>query len=238
MDGLDAFIARLNLPIRDRTLLARALTHSSWLHEHPGGATGHNERLEFLGDAVISLIVSRELYRRHPDDDEGVLSSRRAAIVSTAGLATISMRARIGDDLRLGEGEATRGGRVRPSVLASALEAVVGALFLDLGWSEVDAWFRTIAATELDASLGTSALKSPKSRLQEWTQRQTGERPAYRVVEAAGPDHERLFRVEVVVDGKPVGSGLGPSRRVAETNAAAEALQGLSRSDDGAGEGE
>ena len=226
VDRIDACIARLGLPIRDRTLVGRALTHASWLHEHPE-AGGHNERLEFLGDAVISLAVSVALYRRHPDDDEGLLSSRRAAIVSTTGLARIADRLGLGAELFLGEGEAQRGGRVRPSLLASGFEALAGAVMLDLGFERASAWIAEVAAPELSATLGLTALKSPKSRLQELTQRTIGSRPEYQVVEAAGPDHERTFRVEAVVEGRVLGSGSGPSRRIAETMAAAEALVAL-----------
>ena len=227
VDRIDAFIGRLGLPIRDRELVEQALTHGSWLHEHPGKAAGHNERLEFLGDAVIGMVISQELYRRFPNDDEGVLSSRRAAIVSTAGLARIALRAGIDDAIRLGEGEASRGGRARPLLLASGLEALTGALFLDLGWDAAAGWFSEHAEPELNSAVKASALKSPKSRLQEWTQRRTGERPEYRVLEAVGPDHDRTFRIEVLVDGIAIGTGLGPSRRSAETIAAAEALAAL-----------
>ncbi len=232
MDRIDALIARLELPIRDRALIAQAVTHASWLHEHPGEAPGHNERLEFLGDAVISLAVSEALFRAHPDDDEGLLSSRRAGIVSTPGLARIALRLGLGDDLLLGEGEALRGGRVRPSLLASGFEALAGAVFIDLGWQAVDAWIRVVAEPELSADPALSALKSAKSRLQELTQRTAGSRPEYRVLEAVGPEHEKVFRVEVVVDGRAIGTGSGSSRRVAETSAAAEALDALSRSSD------
>ncbi len=204
--------------------MAQALTHASWLHEHPGGAVGHNERLEFLGDSVISVIASERLYQLFPADDEGVLSSRRAAIVSTSGLARIAARLNLGDALQLGEGEASHGGRVRPLLLASALEAVVGAIFLDRGLTSARRWFCEVADPELSMSLGASALKSPKSRLQEWTQRLGGSRPEYQVVAEAGPDHEKVFRVDVIIDGEPLASGVGPSRRVAETAAAARAL--------------
>jgi ribonuclease-3 len=227
VDRIDALIERLALPVRDRDLVAQALTHASWLHEHPGEAPGHNERLEFLGDAVISLAISGELFRRHPDDDEGVLSSRRAAIVSTTGLARIAARLGIGEDLSLGEGESLRGGRVRPSLLASALEAVAGAILLEAGWEAAAAWIAMVAAPELQAAPTPAALKSPKSRLQELTQRTTGGRPEYRILEAVGPDHEKVFRIEVLVDGRSVGAGVGPSRRIAETFAAAEALERL-----------
>ena len=227
MDRIDTLIERLHLPLRDRELVAQALTHASWLHEHPGESAGHNERLEFLGDAVISLAISQELYRRHPDDDEGVLSSRRAAIVSTTGLARIAGRLRIGEDLSLGEGESLRGGRVRPSLLASALEAIAGAILLEAGWDAAAAWIAAVAAPELLAAPTPAALKSPKSRLQELTQRTGRGRPEYRILEAVGPDHEKVFRIEVLVEGQPLGAGVGPSRRIAETFAAAEALEWL-----------
>lgn len=227
MDRIDDLIARLDLPVRDRTLIEQALTHSSWMHEHPGEAPGHNERLEFLGDAVINLAVSEALFARHPGDDEGLLSSRRAAIVSTIGLARLAGRLGLGDELRLGEGEAQRGGRVRPSILASVLEALAGAILLDGGWEVARAWVTRVAEPEIQAALPPSALKSPKSRLQELTQRISGGRPEYRLVEALGPDHEKVFRVLAVVDGQELGVGLGASRRIAETNAAAQALEAL-----------
>ena len=227
MDRIGALIERLALPANDRDLLAQALTHASWLHEHPGEAAGHNERLEFLGDAVISLAISQELFRRHPDDDEGLLSSRRAGIVSTTGLARIATRLGIGDDLLLGEGESLRGGRVRPSLLASAFEALAGAVAIDTGWDVAAAWIAAVARPELEAAPTPAALKSPKSRLQELTQRTTGGRPEYRILEARGPDHEKVFRIEVLVDGRSIGAGVGPSRRIAETFAAAEALEWL-----------
>ena len=115
-----AFAVRLGLPVRDLDLLGQALVHSSWLHEHRDEARGHNERLEFLGDAVINLAMSEALFARHPEDDEGVLSSRRAAIVSSTGLARLASRIDLGDQLLLGEGEAARGGRRRPSLLSSS----------------------------------------------------------------------------------------------------------------------
>jgi ribonuclease III len=215
---------RLRLPIRDPRLLARALTHSSWLHEHPGIVEGHNERLEFLGDAVVNLAISEALFARYPDDDEGLLSARRAAIVSSIGLAALAERIELGDALLLGEGESQRGARSRPSLLASAFEAVAGAILLDLGWEAARSWVIDVAAPEIAAEVAAATLKSPKSRLQEYAQQRRGARPGYRVVEAAGPDHEKVFRVEVDVDGELLGTGVGSSRRQAETAAAAEAI--------------
>ena len=225
VDRADLLAQQLALPVRDRRLLAQALTHTSWLHEHPTEAAGHNERLEFLGDAVINLAISEALYARHPEDDEGVLSARRAAIVSAPGLAELANRIDLGGFLALGEGEAARLGPQRPSILASAFEALAGALLLDLGWEPVRDWVIATASPELEATRAPVELKSPKSRLQEATQRLSGGRPAYRVIEAAGPDHDKVFRVEVAVGGEVLGMGIGPSRRQAETAAAAEAVE-------------
>ena len=225
-----ALIERLGLSVRDLDLLQQALIHSSYLHEHRDLATGHNERLEFLGDSVVSLAISDALYRRHPDDDEGVLSARRASIVSTAGLARLASRLELGEYLLLGEGESQRGGRRRPALLASAFEALVGAIYLDLGFGAASGFVTALATPELTSDRPLGALKSPKSRLQEYTQRLSGERPQYRVLDALGPDHDKVFRVEVVVGGLVIGVGHGHSRRVAETEAAARGIEALRHS--------
>lgn len=227
MGPAETFAARLGLAVRDLDLLEQALVHSSWHHEHREGARGHNERLEFLGDAVVNLAISEALYTRHPDDDEGYLSARRAAIVSTVGLARLAGRIELGGYLLLGEGEAQRSGRRRPSLLASTFEAVAGALYLDLGFGPVREWLVELAGPELSAESSIGLLKSPKSRLQEYTQRYSGERPSYRLLAATGPDHEKSFRIEVWVAGQLLGTGEGPSRRTAETAAASQAMEGL-----------
>jgi ribonuclease-3 len=222
-----ALAERLGLAVGSGALIEQALVHSSWLHEHPDAAPGHNERLEFLGDAVVNLAISDALFAAYPSDDEGLLSARRAAIVSTVGLARLAHRIDLGASLFLGEGEAQRGGRRRPSLLASAFEALAGALYLQIGWEQTRDWLVDLAGPEVAMDPDGAALKSPKSRLQEFTQRNSGSRPEYRVVEATGPDHDKLFRVEVVVEGRVLGAGEGASRRVAETAAAVHALDAL-----------
>ena len=172
-------------------------------------------------------MISEALHGRHPQDDEGVLSARRAAIVSTSGLARLARRMDLGDYLLLGEGEAQRGGRARPVLLASALEAVAAAVFLDQGWEAARAWLCALAEPELTADAPPGSLKSPKSRLQELTQRSSGERPQYHLADVSGPDHEKRFVVEVTVRGRIAGTGSGGSRRRAETAAAAAALETL-----------
>src|ERR1035437_1246524 len=222
-----ALAKRLGRSVRDLELLQQALIHSSYLHEHRDLAVGHNERLEFLGDSVVSLAISNALYRRHPDDDEGVLSARRASIVSTTGLARLAGRLGLGEYLLLGEGESQRGGRRRPALLASAFEALVGALYLDLGFEAAAAFVVDVATRELTSERPLNSLKSPKSRLQEFTQRLSGDRPQYRLVQAVGPDHDKVFRVEVAVEGRVIGTGEGHSRRLAESAAAAGAIDAL-----------
>lgn len=238
MSRVDAFIEQLGLPVRDRDLIQQALTHSSWQHENRAGSPGHNERLEQLGDAVVNLAISEALFQRYPDDDEGVLSARRAAIVSTIGLARLADRIDLGRHILLGEGERQQRARLRPSLLASAFEAVAGALHLDLGWDVARDWVVTLAAPEIDHGAPALTLKSPKSRLQEHTQRVGGRRPSYELVEATGPDHDKLFVVQVTIDGEVLGIGEGPSRRTAESQAATQALSALEAAqaaDDGPG---
>jgi ribonuclease-3 len=224
-----AFANRLGLPVRNLDLLDQALVHSSWLHEHPDAALGHNERLEFLGDVVINLAISEAIYGRHPTDDEGSLSARRAAIVSTAGLARLAAHLDLGSVLLLGEGENQRGARERPSLLASAFEAVTGAVYLDLGWRRTRAWLLRLAAPELALEQPVGSLKSPKSQLQEWSQRTRGMRPVYSILGAVGPDHEKEFTISVAVEGEVLGRGRGSSRRTAETEAAGQAMAELRR---------
>ena len=175
-------------------------------------------------------MVSEALHARHPEDDEGVLSARRAAIVSTTGLARLARRIELGEYLLLGEGEALRGGRARPALLASSLEALAAAVFLDRGWEATRAWLGTLAGPEIAADAAPAALKSPKSRLQELSQRRSGERPAYQLVEVSGPDHQRRFVVEVALGGTVLGTGAGASRRGAESAAAVAALAYLAES--------
>jgi ribonuclease-3 len=226
---------RLGLPIRDLDLLAEALVHSSYPNDHPGSTRASNERLEFLGDAVVALVVSETLYRRHPDEDEGVLSNRRAAIVSNAGLAALARRAGLGDHLLLGAGADLANERERPSLLADAFEAVAGAIFLDGGLDAVRRWLLAIAAPELDAPPASPRATPAKSRLQEIAQARGGAVPAYRIVSAEGPDHHKHYVVEVLLEGRVLGRGEGRNRRAAETAAAAAALAALGAGEPAAG---
>ncbi len=167
--------------------------------------------------------------RRHPDENEGQLTTRRAAIVSEKGLCGIAARLDLGQFLVLGQGAARSGERHRDSVLASLFEAVVAATFLDLGLIRTRRWVLAVAAAELEATGGLGSLKAPKSKLQEYAYHSTGHPPSYRVVSADGPDHQRTYVVEVSLGGEPLGRGQGRSRRIAETEAAARAMVKLAQ---------
>jgi len=217
--------ARLGRSFRDPALLEQALVHSSYVNEHPDPAILANERLEFLGDSVLSLVISEALWERHPSEPEGLLTTRRAAIVSARGLASIAARYDIGAYLSLGQGAERSGERRRGSVLASTFEAVVAAVYLDGGLEAARALLLAACAAELEAELAPLSLKSPKSRLQELAYENSGRPPTYRVVTVDGPDHARSYEVEVSLEGEVLGQGSGRSRRDAETEAAMRALE-------------
>ncbi|MFN8518481.1 MAG: ribonuclease III [Chloroflexota bacterium] len=219
--------ARLGHAFQDPRLLEQALTHSSYVNEHPDPPLIANERLEFLGDAVLSLVISEALWDRHPDDAEGVLTARRAAIVSARDLARIAARIDLGEYLQLGQGAERSGERARGSVLASTFEAVVAAVHLDGGLEAARQLVLRLCGPELDQPLAPVALKPPKSRLQELAYRRVGRPPSYRVLAVDGPAHDRRYEVDVVLDGAVLGTGRGRSRRDAETQAAAMALEQL-----------
>ena len=222
---------RLGLEFDDLTLLSQALIHSSYVHEQP--ATGlSNERLEFLGDSVISLIVSEALWRRYPQENEGSLTTRRAAIVSARGLARIAQRLELDTYLVLGMGATTAGERSRKSVLAATFEAVTGAIYMEHGLDRTREWLLDVASPELDGKPGLEELKPPKSALQELSYSRTGRAPQYRLISEEGPPHARHYIVEALVGGRALGRGEGRNRRDAETEAASEALGQLAHGAD------
>ena len=214
---------RLGLQFDDLALLTQALIHSSYVHEQPSAGLS-NERLEFLGDSVISLIVSELLWRRYPTEDEGSLTTRRAAIVSARGLARIAQRLELDEYLVLGLGATTAGERSRKSVLAATFEAVAGAIYMEHGLERTREWLMEVAAPELEDKPELAELKPPKSALQELSYARTGRAPQYRLISEEGPPHAKHYMVEAVVGGQSLGRGEGRNRRDAETEAAREAL--------------
>ena len=217
----------LGVTFRERRLLHLALVHSSFANENPDAPAHSNERLEFLGDAVIGSVVARELYDMHPNWSEGQLTQARTAIVRGDTLAALARRLRLGDLLLFGKGEEESGGRRRDSNLAGALEAVAGAIFLDRGYDAVRLFVVTHLADELASSGSRGLAKSAKSKLQEAVQSQGLAPPVYEIVHASGKDHARQFTAEVLVDGKPIARGDGTRKSHAEQAAAAEALNAM-----------
>jgi len=207
----------------DPELLDTALTHSSYLHEHPGTALRDFERLEFLGDAVVDVVVGDELYRRFPEATEGELTSLRASLVSSSALASVGRALGLTDRARLGRGEEESGGRSRVGLAASLYESFVGAVYVEAGFERARQMVLDTMGESLD-DLGGSARKSSKTLLQEWAQGERLSLPVYRTLETTGPEHRRDFVVEVDVAGQ-VARGTGASKRNAQEAAAANLLK-------------
>jgi ribonuclease-3 len=220
------FAKRLSLPVKDARLIGRALTHRSYINEHPE-ALEDNERLEFLGDAVLDFIVGAWLYNHFPEMTEGEMTRLRAALVSTDRLGDFGAQIRIGQALRMGNGEEESGGRRRLAMLCNAFEALVGAIYLESGIRAVEIFIDpllTKAVAQIRAGKGD---RDPKSLLQEWVQARGLGAPMYRIVSESGPDHSKYFHVEVMVGGKPMGQGEGRSKQAASKAAANEAMKKL-----------
>jgi ribonuclease-3 len=210
--------------VPDPALLHEALTHSSYVSEHRGSA--FNERLEFLGDAVVGLVVAEALYARHPDWDEGRLTRARARVVSQAGLVEAGRRLNLGAQLRLGKGEEQSGGRNKPSLLADAMEAVAGASFLAAGLPVARDLVLTALGDVLDSPETEAAQRDPKTSLAERLIKE-GLEPTYTVVAESGPDHQKSFTVRVDAGPRRTAEGQGRSKRDAEQRAAEALLRSL-----------
>lgn len=220
------FAHRLDLPFRRFSLLRRALTHRSYLNEHPE-ALEDNERLEFLGDAVLDFMVGAWLYNRFPEMREGQLTQLRSALVRTEQLAEFARKIDLGAGLRLGRGEGIGGGRRRQALLCGAFEALIGALYLDAGLDSVEAFIRPILEPAAEMVLAEHKDRDPKSVLQEVVQGLGYGPPRYRTISDSGPEHDKVFDVEVLVNDIVYGGGSGHSKRAAAKSAAREALRRL-----------
>ncbi len=217
----------LGLNFKTLSLLRQALVHGSYLNEAHASGLESNERLEFLGDAALGLIVSQKLYRDFPLLDEGDLTQLKTALIRWETLARAAERLSLGDYLLLGRGEKLTGGQQRPSNLASTFEAIVGAVLLDSGLAKTRALvLRCLKPEFVQVTAGKIALDS-KSRLQQMAQARWQAMPSYRTVAAEGPDHAKMFTVEVLVDDRALGQGQGRSKKEAENKAAQQALKAI-----------
>lgn len=214
------------MQISDNLLLSRALTHRSYLNEH-SDAVEDNERLEFLGDAILDFIVGAWLYNRYPDMLEGELTRMRSALVHTEQLAEFAQQIDLGRAMRLGRGENQAGGKERPALLCDTFEAVVGAIYLDQGIEGVLTFISPFLLNSAEDILINHKDEDPKSKLQEWAQGKGFSTPQYITCNSSGPDHSKVFEVDVYVNGKVLARGNGHSKQAATKSAAANALQNL-----------
>lgn len=215
------------LNFNDKQLLKTAFVHSSYVNEVGDESQDDNERLEYLGDMILGFVVSEMLFCRYPDAREGDLTAMRAGLVKREALARFARRLNLGDYLFLGHGEEESGGRKRAATLCATFEAVVGAIYLDLGLDAVRGFVLPVVSVDLEQETAEALHKDPKSRLQEWSQGNFGALPRYRQVDHAGPDHAKTFMFQVIIQDLRHGVGQGASKREASQAAAAMALNRL-----------
>jgi len=224
MSDLAELQSRLGHKFRDAGLLRLALTHPSIAHEQ-GAPVQHNQRLEFLGDAVLQLILTRELYEKFPDFGEGPLTKARAKLVNRRALAEKGKALDLGAHLIVSRGEAAHGGRERPAALADTFEAVLGAIFVDGGIAAAEQFVKRHFHEAYGEVAAIPILENPKGELQEFLQARSAESPVYNVVSASGPDHDRVFECTVQHEGRELARGSGKSKKEAESQAALTALK-------------
>lgn len=225
--ALEELSAQLGIVFKDISLLDQALTHTSYANEAVRQKVVHNERLEFLGDAVLELAMSTYLFKHFPDLPEGDLTKARASVVCEAALYRRASEVNLGAYLLLGRGEMVTGGDQRPSILADAFEAVIGALYLDQGWSVASAYILSQLKEELLEVESGQNIRDYKTALQEKVQRHPGQHILYELLAATGPDHAKEFKVAVRINGLAYGVGRGHSKKEAEQHAAQQALEKL-----------
>ena len=217
----------LGVPFQQQELLTQALTHSSYANENPGTAPASNERLEFLGDAILGLIVAENLFRDFPAMSEGEMTRLRSILVKQETLARVAESIELGDYLYLGKGEESSGGREKPANLARVLEALIAAVYLDHGFAVTEQFVLEILDAELLKTLYEGTIIDYKSQLQELLQAQAQQTPVYNLIETSGPDHDKKFTVEVKQGNDVLATGIGRSKKKAETEAARIALEKL-----------
>lgn len=229
MNDLKPLLALLNTTFNDEKLLHQALVHRSSLNEYKNNFKFSNERLEFLGDAVLELWTSQVLYQKFPDFDEGQMTNLRSLIVRTENLASIALSLKIGDYIYLSKGEGGHGGRLNISILADTLEAIIGAIYIDKGQSAANIFLDQILKNSIDELSNKNQYKDPKSIFQELAQAKQGITPNYKVISEDGPDHNKKFISGAYIGNKLIAEGQGSSKQKAEEQAAINATQELNK---------
>jgi ribonuclease-3 len=224
---LDSFQERLGYRFGERALLIEALSHSSYVNENPDAGVSSNERMEFLGDSVLGLLITQYLFEHYPDFPEGELTLMKSVLVSEGTLAGIAQRIELGPCLFLGKGESASGGAERASNLSNAIEALLAAIYLDRGLEEARRITEALFIEDLERIATTRHSLNYKNLLQHYSQERDGAIPEYVMLGSHGPQHEKLFEIEVRVKGAPLGRGFGRSKKEAEQEAARVALDAL-----------
>ena len=227
---LDKFQQVIGVKFKNKSILNRSLTHRSYINES-GSDIRDNERLEYLGDSVLALIVNEYLFKQFGEYREGNLAKIKSAVVSEATLEKVSKRLNLGSFILMGKGEEQSGGRERTSILANTLEAVIGAVYLDSGLKVCHKFVLKLLKNDITRIDNLSYLRDPKTTLQEFVQKKYKERPVYEVVNEVGPDHNKEFVVQLVINGKKINTGEGTSKRKAEMNAAMDTLRKIDSGD-------
>lgn len=216
---------KLGLKFKNKELLTQAFAHRSYLNENPDFNLDHNERLEFLGDAVMELIVTEELYKKYPEKPEGELTNWRAALVNARMLTSVAEELGLNDFLLLSRGEAKEGGKARAYILANTFEALIGAVYLDSGYRPADEFIKKYLVSKLPEVIKNKLYKDAKSQFQEEAQEKMGITPDYKVLKESGPDHQKKFVVGAYLAQELVVEGEGSSKQEAEEAAAKSALE-------------
>ncbi|MFA6519930.1 MAG: ribonuclease III [Candidatus Paceibacterota bacterium] len=224
MPDFEAFAKQLGVSFHDLNLLIEALTHRSYLNEHRDYTGSHNERLEFLGDAVLELAATDFLFKKFPAKPEGELTAYRAALVNTVSLAESSQALDVNDFLLLSKGESKDTGRARDVILADAFEAIIGAIYMDSGYEAAEAFIARNLYTKIDKVIAERSYQDAKSRFQEIAQEKKGITPAYETLSEIGPDHDKRFTVGVFIGSEEIARGEGQSKQEAEQAAAVAGL--------------
>ncbi len=224
MENLDKLEKVLNITFTDKDYLLTAITHRSYLNENRDATQDHNERMEFLGDAVLELVVTDFLFKKYPNKPEGELTAVRAALVNTISLAEASQKLGINDFLLMSKGEAKDTGRARQYILANAFEALIGAIYLDKGYETADKFIADQLFAKTDKIVEKRLWQDAKSRFQELSQEKVSITPSYQTVSQEGPDHDRIFTVGVYLQSEKVAEGKGRSKQEAEQAAAENAV--------------
>ncbi len=225
MIDFSVFEKKIGVEFNNKKILQQAFTHRSYINEHKGSGLSHNERLEFLGDAVLELAVTHYLFDKYPESPEGDLTSFRASLVNTITIAEAGQDYDMGDFLLLSKGEARDTGRARQYILANTFEAVIGALYLDQGYDGAHGFIKKALFHRIDEIVQKGLWRDGKSLFQEMAQEKAGITPTYDVVSESGPDHDKEFVVAVLLDGEEIAQGTGKSKQEAQQSAATNALK-------------